>query len=131
MAFQCVIVTPEQQVFQGEITQAIIPAADGLMGILTGHAPLLAKVSVGPLQGDLVAGISEFFLVDGGVAQMKGNELTIVTDDAQTSGAIDVEAARAAFAAAEARIALDPKSIEARQHEMKKAKAAIALAGKE
>jgi F-type H+-transporting ATPase subunit epsilon len=131
MAFHCVIVTPEQQVFEADVTQAIIPAADGLMGILTGHAPMLVKLSVGPLQVDLVAGITEFFLVDGGVAQVKGDELTIVTDDARASTAIDLEASRAALAAAEARIALDPKSIAARRHELKKNKAAIALAGKE
>ena len=45
MAFQCIIVTPEQQVLDESVTQAIIPAHDGLLGILTDRAPLLAKLA--------------------------------------------------------------------------------------
>ena len=46
MAFQCVIVTPEAQVFDQQVTQAIVPAHDGLVGILTDRAPLLVKLGI-------------------------------------------------------------------------------------
>ena len=49
MAFQCVIVTPEAQVFDESVTQAIVPAHDGQIGILTDRAPLLVKLGVGAL----------------------------------------------------------------------------------
>ena len=130
MAFHCVIVTPEQQAFKADVTQAIIPAYDGQLGILTGHAPVLAKLGVGALRVDLVGGGSRYFLVDGGVAQMKDNDLTIVTDDATAASELNAETARATLAEAEARKDVDPKSIAKRQHEIKKAQAAIALAGK-
>ena len=39
MSFQCVIVTPEQQLLDETVSQAIVPAEDGLIGILTGRAP--------------------------------------------------------------------------------------------
>ena len=48
MAFQCVIVTPEQQALDESVTQAILPAHDGLIGILTDRAPLLVKLGLGP-----------------------------------------------------------------------------------
>ncbi len=35
MAFQCVVVTPEQQVLDESCTQVILPAYDGEIGILT------------------------------------------------------------------------------------------------
>lgn len=130
MAFHCVIVTPEEQTFDADVTQVILPAYDGQIGILTGHAPGLAKLGVGPLRVDLIGGESRYFLVDGGVAQIKENELTVVTDDATPASELNAETARATLAEAEARKDVDPKNIAKRQHEIKKAQAAIALAGK-
>ena len=82
MAFSCVVVTPEQQVLDASLTQAIIPAVDGLLGILTYRAPLLAKLGKGPLRLDLESGQRRTFQISGGVAQMKDNKLTILTQTA-------------------------------------------------
>ena len=86
MAFSCVVVTPEQQVLDESLTQAIIPAADGLLGILTDRAPLLAKLGKGPLRLDLASGQKRFFRIEGGVAQMRDNKLTILTQVAAEQG---------------------------------------------
>jgi len=83
MAFSCVVVTPEQQILDESLTQAIIPAVDGLLGILTHRAPLLAKLGKGPLQLDLASGQKRVFRIEGGVAQMKDNKLTILTTTAR------------------------------------------------
>src|SRR4051794_26888328 len=91
MAFQCVLVTPEQQVLDESITQAIVPAHDGQVGILTGRSPLLVKLGTGALRVDLASGQRRFFFVDGGVAQMKDNKLTILSTDAAPASAIDAE----------------------------------------
>ena len=53
MSFQCTVVTPEQQVLDETVTQAILPAHDGQIGILTDRAPLLVKLGVGPLRLDV------------------------------------------------------------------------------
>ena len=75
MSFQVVIVTPEQQVLDETVSQAIIPAHDGQIGILTNRAPLLVKLGQGPLQLDLAGqqgrGTTRMFYVEGGIAQMK------------------------------------------------------------
>ena|SRR5687768_10614598 len=123
MSFQCTVVTPEQQAFDAQVTQAILPAHDGLVGILTDRAPLLVKLGVGPLRLDLQGGQRQFFLVDGGVAQMKDNKLTVVTGEATASAEIDAETARAALAEAEARKATDPKSAEDRERQLARARA--------
>ena len=130
MAFQCTVVTPEQQAFDASITQAILPAHDGLMGILTDRAPLLVRLGTGPLRLDLAGGKSQFYFVDGGVAQMKDNRLTIVTGDAIASDHIDYEAARAEYAEATATKATDEKSAKAREHRLERARAKQAMAGK-
>jgi F-type H+-transporting ATPase subunit epsilon len=128
MAFQCVIVTPEQQALDESATQAIIPAHDGLIGILTGRAPLLVKLGLGPLRLDLAGGQQRVFLVDGGVAQMKDNRLTVLTDNAIPVEEINAETARAEYAEAEARIPTDPKTAAARQRQMNRAKVKQQLA---
>src|SRR3954451_4863677 len=115
MAFQCVVVTPEQQVLDESCTQAILPAYDGEIGILTNRAPLLAKLGVGILRLDLAGGQKRIYFVDGGIAQMKGNRLTVLTREAMLPGDIDVEAARAEYAEGTARKITDEKSFEERQ----------------
>ena len=85
MAFQCTVVTPEQQVLDASITQAIVPGHDGKVGILTDRAPLLLKLGNGELRIDLAQGAKKFFIIKGGVAQMKDNKLTILTEEATVS----------------------------------------------
>jgi F-type H+-transporting ATPase subunit epsilon len=128
MAFQCVLVTPEQQVLDETIAQAIVPAHDGQIGILTGRAPLLVKLGTGALRVDLPGGGRRFFFVDGGVAQMKDNKLTILSTDAAAADEIDVESARAEYAEAQARQATDARAAKDRQHQMDRARAKQAVA---
>ena len=128
MAFRCVIVTPEQQVLDESLTQAILPAHDGLIGVLTDRAPLLAKLGQGPLRADLAAGGTRNYYVEGGVAQMKDNVLTVLTNEATPADEIDAEAARAEYAEAVARRITDAHSHEDRQRQMTRAKAKEHLA---
>jgi F-type H+-transporting ATPase subunit epsilon len=130
MSFQCTIVTPEQQALEATVEQAIVPAHDGLLGILTDRSPLLVKLGVGPLRVDLPGGQQRFFLVDGGVAQMKDNKLTVLTTLATPASEIKAETAKAEYAEAEARKATDPKSLADRQRQMDRARAAQELVGK-
>jgi len=130
MSFQCTIVTPEQQALDATVEQAVLPAHDGLIGILTDRAALLVKLGVGPLRVDLAQGQQRYFLVDGGVAQMKDNKLTVLTTLATPADQISADTARAEYAEAEARKATDPKALADRQRQMDRARAAQALVGK-
>jgi F-type H+-transporting ATPase subunit epsilon len=130
MSFQCTIVTPEQQALDATVEQAILPAHDGLIGILTDRAPLLVKLGVGPLRVDIAQGQQRYFLVDGGVAQMKDNKLTVLTTLATPAAEINADTARAEYAEAEARKPSDPKTQADRQRQMDRARAAQGLVGK-
>ena len=123
MAFQCVLVTPEEQLLDESIVQAIVPAHDGLVGILTDRAPLLVKLGTGPLRLDLSNGQRRYYFVDGGVAQMKDNHLTILSTEATPASEVDAEAARAEYNEAAARRTTDPKGAEDREHAMARARA--------
>ena len=128
MAFRVVVVTPEQQVLDESATQVILPAHDGLVGILTDRAPLLVKLGQGPLRVDVAGGTSRNYYVEGGIAQMKDNRLTVLTNEATPANEIDAEAARAEYAEAVARRITDPQSFEDRDKQMKRARAKQQLA---
>ncbi len=130
MAFQCVVVTPEQQAADEKVTQAILPAHDGEIGILTGRAPLLVKLGVGPLRLDLAGGQKRTLFVDGGIAQMKDNKLTVLTTQAIAPEDLDADAARGEFTQAAAMKITDEESFEQRDHAMRRARAIQEMAGR-
>ena len=130
MAFQCVVVTPEQQVLDESCTQVILPAHDGEIGILTDRAPLLAKLGVGVLRIDLANGQKRSYFVDGGVAQMKDNHLTVLTGEAKLPEEIDLESARAEYNEAAARKITDPKSFDDRQRALQRGRVQQELASR-
>jgi F-type H+-transporting ATPase subunit epsilon len=123
MPFQCVIVTPEQQVLDASLKQAILPAHDGLVGILSDHAPLLVKLGTGPLQIDPAGGgASTTYFVDGGVAEMKDNRLTVLTGEATPATEISLDSAKAEYAEAAARQPADKSAVKDRERRMEKAR---------
>jgi F-type H+-transporting ATPase subunit epsilon len=130
MSFKCVVVTPEMQILDETVTQVILPAHDGLIGIETNRAPLLVKLGVGPLRVDLVGGKTSQFLVEGGVAQMKDNQLTILTQKATPASELDVAEAKAELAEAAAKRITDEKSFQERQTDLQRARTKLELVGK-
>src|SRR4051812_19991921 len=128
MPFQCTVVTPEQQVLDESCTQVILPAFDGEIGILTDRAPLLAKLGVGVMRVDLANGQKRRYFIDGGIAQMKNNKLTVLTTDAALPENIDAEAARAEFSEATARRITDQKSYDERERALARGRVKQTLA---
>ena len=120
MSFRCVVVTPEQQTLDETVSQAILPAHDGLLGILTDRAPILVKLGIGPLRIDLAGGQKRTYFIDGGIAQMKDNNLTILTQEAISPENIDAAAAKAAYEAAKAKAPSDPKDAQERERTLER-----------
>lgn len=121
MAFTCVVVTPERQVFSQQVTGAILPAHDGEIGILTNRAPLLTKLGMGRLVLHGLGGRDTVLFIAGGIAQMRENELTILTDEACLPAEIDPQATRAELAEATAMAITDDLSFQTRQNRMRRA----------
>jgi F-type H+-transporting ATPase subunit epsilon len=72
----CCVFTPDGQVYRGEIDLAVIPALKGEIGFLYNHAHLIAELDVGELR--LRSGQdTDYLIVEGGFAEINGNELSI------------------------------------------------------
>ena len=74
------VVSPERVVFEGEASAVVAPAWDGQVGILPGHAPMLALVGVGELSVDRPGGGSASFYVAGGVLKVERDQVTLLTE---------------------------------------------------
>ncbi|MEG6522860.1 F0F1 ATP synthase subunit epsilon [Desulfotomaculum sp. 1211_IL3151] len=97
------IVTPEKVVFSEEIEFVVAPGADGELGILPEHAPLVTALKVGTLR---VQQGGKFFkvAVSGGFMEVKNSRIVVLADTAERADQIDVDRANAAKQRAEQRI---------------------------
>jgi F-type H+-transporting ATPase subunit epsilon len=74
------LVAADRKIWSGGATMVSAPAADGEVGIMPGHAPLLAilragEIRVTPFEGEPFSGT-----VTGGFLSVDANRVTIVAD---------------------------------------------------
>jgi F-type H+-transporting ATPase subunit epsilon len=78
------VISPETVLFEGETDSVVAPAYDGEVGILSGHAPLMALLGDGELR--LGGGSGRRFKVSGGFMQVLNDEVRVVTEKATAAG---------------------------------------------
>ncbi len=99
---ECTITTPEELVFEGSVTSVVVPAADGEMGFLPRHAPLVGTLGHGELRvkesgGQQKAGGSgRRFFVCGGFVQVVDDKVTVLAVEAAPVESLDAAASSAA-----------------------------------
>ncbi|MCL2648592.1 MAG: F0F1 ATP synthase subunit epsilon [Phycisphaerales bacterium] len=113
--FKASLITPEAVVLKASVIEAQIPAFDGLLGILDKRAPLTAKLSAGILRLTTASGPQRFF-IDGGYAQMKDDELTILTTEAIPAEKVTSDSLTAEQKKLDAIQGVDAKSLAQRSH---------------
>ncbi len=95
MTIRCEIVSQDRTVFQGDVDVVVLPGADGEMGILPHHAPVLTTLKYGVIKVRR-GGKEELFAVSGGVAEVQPQIVTVLADAAENVEEIDVARAEAA-----------------------------------
>ena len=125
--FQCSLATPQEQVLDESVTYASIPAWDGQIGIAPMRAPLLAKLGDGPLRLDSADGGSRWFLLSGGFAQMKDNNLSLLSDEAQPAEQLTRQDAEHALEQARSDSAKTVEQVAEKQRQIERAKAMLHL----
>ena|SRR5579863_2136528 len=74
-------VSPERVLFSGDVDQVDLPGAEGDMGILAGHAPLVTALRPG-IVTIFRGSVREPVVVIGGFAEVSPAGLTILADQA-------------------------------------------------
>jgi F-type H+-transporting ATPase subunit epsilon len=75
------VITPEATIYEGEADQVVAPAHNGSLGILRGHAPLMALLGTGTLRIER-GGKSTSYTVSGGFLQVVDNTVTVLSERA-------------------------------------------------
>ncbi|MBD1372135.1 F0F1 ATP synthase subunit epsilon [Hazenella sp. IB182357] len=97
------IVTPEKKVYSNEVDMVLTRAAEGDIGILPKHAPLVSplKPTVVRIKND---GQELRLAIGGGFLEVRPEQVTILAESAELAGDIDFERALAAKERAEERL---------------------------
>jgi F-type H+-transporting ATPase subunit epsilon len=116
--FTISLVTPERVLVTGLASEVILRTAEGDITFLVGHTPLVGTVEPGVVRVVRDEGEDERVAVHGGFVQVEqgvvgddgepvasGTRVTLLVGVAELAGEIDVDRARAALEAAEARVA--------------------------
>lgn len=97
------IVTAERVVYSDEVDAVIAPGAEGQLGILPHHAPLMTLLQ----GGELIArkgGQEEIMAISGGFLEVRPDRVIVLADQAERAEEIDIARAEAAKQRAEERL---------------------------
>ncbi len=98
---QCNIVSPEGELFSGEIEMLTADGGDGEIAITPRHAPLLTNLKPGPVKLVLEGGAEEVFFASGGFLEVQPGVITLLTDVAERADDIDAAEAERVMELAE------------------------------
>ena len=76
---RCKIITPTAQIIDTQSFDVVLPAHDGLLGVLPGHAPLLCNLGIGLLRYRDSDKNRNAVYIEGGFGHIRDNEVTILT----------------------------------------------------
>ncbi len=129
--FKLSIVSPERVLYEQEVKGIVVPGADGYLGVLSHHAPLITSLKPGKItitesdEKQLTAAVS------GGFLEVSDNIATVLAESVELLEEIDVERARSAYQRAKQRIGLKSTDvdIERAQRSLRRAENRLRILG--
>ena len=74
------IITPEKQVFSGEVTSVKFPGTTGEFEVQNNHAPIISTLSEGEIRVITSSNNTEKFSINGGVIEMQNNKIIVLVE---------------------------------------------------
>jgi F-type H+-transporting ATPase subunit epsilon len=103
--FDVSLVTPDGPVYEGEIEMLIVPGADGEIGVLARHAPLIAMLNAGSTRVHVKRETEVLEFATGpGFFKVEQDRALALVDDAVEARNIDDARAREQLEAAQAEL---------------------------
>lgn len=120
------IVTPDKVAYSEDVNMVIARATNGDLGILPGHAPLIAGLDIWPLRVITDEGEIEIVLCSGFI-EVRPEKVTILAACAELPETIDIARAEAARERAESRLKATDASIDVTRAEAALRRAIVRL----
>ncbi len=111
------VVTPERIMLQEETQSIIVPAAEGLLGLLPNHAPIITGLNPGLIKFRQGADL-HVLAIGGGFMEVSNNKVSILADTAELPDEIDVDRANAAKERAQQRLKEPPAGLDVHRAEL-------------
>ena len=111
-SIQLVVVTPERQILKETVSEVSLPGADGYLGVLPGHAPLITELGVGELTYRSTSGQNGLLAVMSGFAEVLPDRVSVLAETAEFAQDIDLARAEAALKRAQERIAKGGENLD-------------------
>ncbi len=124
------IVIPEKKVLTETVDVVTVPTANGEVGILQNHAPLISALKPGILSYSK-AGATERMVIAGGFLEVSADNVSVLADTAERADEIDVEAAKAERESVERELSAwkgSEEELETEKERLEKAQARLLLA---
>jgi len=120
------IVTPEEKIYSEDVEMVTLPGSEGELGVYPNHVPVLTALKPGELR-IVKDGRESAMAIGEGFVEIKADGVSILTDMALQSEKIDIAAAEAAVARAQAAMKEDttPEQLVAIQASLQKALAQL------
>ncbi len=74
------IITPEKQLFSGEVTSVKFPGANGGFEVLNNHAPIISTLSKGVIKVITKEKDTKTFDINSGVIEMQKNKIIVLAE---------------------------------------------------
>ncbi len=125
------VVTPERVLQSNEVSFTVVPGADGELGIMKNHAPLVAALNIGVLRFVDEDEKEHRIAISGGFIEVLDNEGRVLAETAEHGHEVDVLRAKAARERAERRLEQRAEAINYTRAEqaLKRAIARLKAAG--
>ena len=105
MQYPLRVVSVERSLFEGDVEFMIANGADGELGVLARHAPLMTVLKPGPLTIRISEGNEQLLFVGGGFLEVLPDRVTVLADVAEHAEEISLEAAEEARKRAQEKLA--------------------------
>lgn len=106
------VISPEGTLLETEAASVQFPGEDGLFGVLPRHAPMTSLTESGLLRARTAAGDQVELIIHDGFAQVRGDQVTVLTRSAEKPDEIDLERAKSAVERARERMRADRTEID-------------------
>ncbi|HEY6129213.1 MAG TPA: F0F1 ATP synthase subunit epsilon [Candidatus Acidoferrum sp.] len=109
---QLVVVTPERQILSETVIEVQLPGADGYLGVLPSHAPLITELGIGELTYRTASGQSGLLAVIRGFAEVLPDRVSVLAEIAERAQDIDLKRAQEALNRAQEIIAKGGENVD-------------------
>jgi len=106
------VVTPERIVYSQQADMVIVKGAEGELGVLPNHIPLVTPLKIAPVRVKKSGGQEDLIAVHGGFIEVRKEKVVVLAEAAELPEEIDVDRARAAKERAERRLSEKAENID-------------------